>query len=132
MNKVILIGNLTKEPEMRYTQNGTAVCTFTVAVSRRYASKDGNRETDFFPVVAWNKLGEICGAYLSKGHKAAVVGELQTRSYEAKDGTKRYITEIMAEQVDFLTPRNDRQQNAAQATPEVDGFTEICDENLPF
>lgn len=134
MNKVTLIGNLTKEPDMRYTANGTAVCSFTLAVNRRYKDKDGNTVTDFFPIVAWNKLGELCGQYLAKGRKAAVVGELQSRTYEAKDGTKRYVTEIVAEEVEFLSPKGQDDGASAEPSPAplADGFTEIVDDDLPF
>ena len=97
MNKVILIGNLTKDPEMRQTTGGTNVCTFSVAVNRRFKDKNtGEAQTDFFNIVVWRQLAELCGRYLAKGRKVCVTGELQNRSYDAKDGTKRYVTEILA------------------------------------
>ena len=109
MNKVILIGNLTKDPEMRQTTNGTNVCTLSLAVNRRFKDKTtGETVADFFNVIVWRQLAEICGRYLAKGRKVCVVGELQNRSYDAKDGTKRYVTEIVAEDVEFLTPRGER------------------------
>lgn len=105
MNKFIGIGNLTKDVDLRTTQSGKAVATLTIAVNRRFKGQDGEKVTDFFTVVAWNQLGEMCGKYLAKGKKVAVSGELQTRSYDAKDGTKRYVTEIIADEVEFLSPR---------------------------
>lgn len=146
MNKVIMIGNLTKDPEVRSTGSGVSVCSFRIAVSRRFANQSGERVSDFFDVVAWRQLGELCGKYLAKGRRAAVIGELQTRSYEAKDGTKRYVTEIVADEVEFLTPRGQEagegggfgggyggggKQQPAPA-PAADGFTDIEDDELPF
>lgn len=102
MNKVTLIGRLTKDPELKFTPgNGTAVTTFTLAVDRRF-SKDGNKEADFIPVVVWGKQAEATANYMSKGKLMGVAGRIQTRSYEAKDGTKRYITEVVSEEVQFL------------------------------
>lgn len=104
MNKVVLIGNLTKDPDVRTTSGGASVTTLSIAVNRRFKDKSGERVTDYFRVVAWNKLADICGKYLVKGNKVSVSGELQTKDYEAKDGTKRYVTEILADEVEFLTP----------------------------
>ncbi|EJO5348132.1 single-stranded DNA-binding protein [Clostridium botulinum] len=102
MNKVVLIGRLTKDPELRFTPgNGTAVATFTLAVDRRF-SKDGQREADFIPIVVWGKQAESTANYMSKGKLMGVSGRIQTRSYEAKDGTRRYVTEVIAEEVKFL------------------------------
>lgn len=106
MNKVFMIGNLTKDPDLRSTGNGVSVCSFRIAVNRRFPNQAGERVSDFFDVVAWRQLADVCGKYLAKGRKVAVVGELQTRTYDAKDGTKRYVTEIIADDVEFLTPRN--------------------------
>lgn len=109
MNKVCVVGNLVRDPELRTTSNtGVSVCTFTVAVNRR--SKDD--AADFIPVVAWRELGDICAKYLRKGKKAAVWGELQTRSYEDEGGTRRYITEIVAAEVEFLSPKEAEATNA--------------------
>lgn len=129
MNHVTIIGNLTKAPDMRQTTSGKNVCSFTVAVNRRFKDAQGNAVTDFFTVVAWGKLVELCGRYLDKGRKCCVMGELQNRSYETKDGTKRTITEIVAEQVEFLTLRTDA---ALSETAVPEGFTDIEDEDLPF
>ena len=106
MNKVILIGNLTRDPELTETPSGVAVCRFAIAVSRDYAGADGTRETDFFNITVWRGRAENCGKYLKKGNKVAVVGSLQTRSYEDKDGIKRNVTDIVASEVEFLTPKN--------------------------
>lgn len=125
MNKVILIGNLTKDPEVRTTASGTCVTTFTVAVKRYHKNDDGTKETDFIPVVTWQKLAESCGRYLKKGNRVGVVGEIQVRSYDAKDGTKRYVTEVIAGEVEFLTPKE-------QDKIDTSGFTDIDDSNLPF
>ncbi len=107
MNKAILIGNLANDPESRTTASGIAQCTFRLAVSRRFANQQGVRETDFFPIVCWRQTAELCARYLSKGRKVAVEGSIQTRSYDAQDGTKRYVTEIIADNVEFLGSRDD-------------------------
>ena len=121
MNKVILIGNLTKPPELRTTGSGTSICTFSIAVNRKYRAQDGSQSTDFFEIVVWRKLAENCARWLDKGKKVAVIGELQTRSYEAKDGSRRHVTEIVADEVEFLTPKQD-----------ANGFIDVDDEDLPF
>lgn len=127
MNKVFLIGNLSKDPELRTTNSGTSVCTFSIAVNRR-KDKDGNSTADFFSIVAWRQLAELCGKYLAKGRKVSVVGELQNRSYEANDGTKRHVTEIVANEIEFLTPKGESKEQANFA----EGFTEIDGSDLPF
>lgn len=144
MNKVILIGNLTRDPELRSTPNGVPVCTFSIAVNRRFANQSGERETDFFNITAWRQLGETCSKYLAKGRKVAVTGELRSRTYEAKDGQKRYVVEVVADDVEFLTPREQGgassggyqgQAQADQAAPHdaSDGFADdALDEDLPF
>lgn len=140
MNKAILIGNLTKDPEVRTTPSGATVCTFTIAVNRRFQNQSGERVADFLNIVAWRQLGELCGKYLAKGRKVSVIGEIQTRSYDAKDGSKRYITEIVADEVEFLSPKGQEsgsgsyerayERQSLPAAPE--GFTEIDDDQLPF
>lgn len=102
MNRAILTGNLARDPELRTTQSGISVCSFTLAVNRRFANQQGVREADFIPIVVWRQQAENCARYLKKGRKCAVSGTIQTRSYEAQDGTKRYVTEIAAEEVEFL------------------------------
>ena len=127
MNKVFLIGNLSKDPELRTTNSGTSVCTFSIAVNRR-KDKDGNSTADFFSIVAWRQLAELCGKYLAKGRKVSVVGELQNRSYEANDGTKRHVTEIVANEIEFLTPKGESKEQSNFA----ESFTEIDGSDLPF
>lgn len=130
MNKVILIGNLSKPPELRTTNNGTSVCTFSIAVNRKYKAQDGSQITDFFDIVVWRQLADLCAKWLDKGKKVAVVGELQNHSYEAKDGTKRHVTEVLADSVEFLTPKSDRNQSVDDI-----GFTDITGdegEGFPF
>ena len=105
MNKIVLIGNLTHDPDTRSTPNGVTVCSFTIAVNRRFASQGGERQTDFFRINAWRQLGDVCSRYLAKGRKVAVVGELQARTYEAKDGTTRMSLDVSADEVEFLTPK---------------------------
>ncbi len=106
MNKVLLIGNLTRDPELSETSGGVAVCHFSVAVTRDFASADGTRETDFFNVTVWRGRAETCGKYLKKGNKVAVMGSLQNRSYDDKDGIRRTVTEVIASDVEVLTPKN--------------------------
>lgn len=104
LNKVQLIGNVGKDPEMRYTANGSAITTFSLAVNRNFTGTDGERreETDWFDIVTWTKLAELCSQFLQKGRQAYVEGRLQTRSWEGQDGVKRYKTEVIAQTVLFL------------------------------
>ena len=143
MNKAFLIGNLTRDPEMRTTASGTSVCTFSIAVNRRFANQQGVREADFINIVAWRQLADLCGRYLSKGRKCAVVGSIQTRTYDAQDGSKRYVTEIIADNVEFLGSRDEGQRSGDYAAPAApapaphapaggSGFTEVDDDELPF
>lgn len=139
MNKITLIGNLTHDPEVRSTPNGVTVCTFTIAVNRRFAQQGGERVTDFFRINAWRQLGENCARYLAKGRKVAVIGELQARTYEGKDGATRMSLDVSADEVEFLTPRSQdegsgysapRQSNAAPQ--DLAGFTDIQSDDIPF
>lgn len=146
MNKVILVGNLTRDPELVTTNNGIALCRFTLAVQRRFASSDGEREADFINIVVWRAQAENCHKYLKKGSKAGVVGTIQTRSYDSGDGTKKYATEVVAEEVEFLSTKSSGSENA-QETPApqepsgskssgksdvISKFEPIDDDNLPF
>ncbi|HHU43729.1 MAG: single-stranded DNA-binding protein [Bacillota bacterium] len=136
MNKVILIGNLTRDPELTMTANNIALCKFTVAVSRRYTNSDGTRETDFLPVVCWRSQAENCGRYLRKGSKVGICGSIQTRSYEASDGTRRFITEINADEVQFLSSRSADFVDV-QELPEIEESKKLSDlkpvdDELPF
>ena len=105
MNKLFLIGNLTRDPEMSETATGVAFCRLGIAVNRPYQGSDGERTTDFFNVTVWRTHAENCGRYLKKGSKVAIVGSLQNRSYEDKDGNKRQVTDIIANEVEFLSVR---------------------------
>lgn len=127
MNKVFLVGRLTKAPELKTTPNGVSVATFTLAVNRR--GKEAG--ADFLPIVAWRTTAELCGKYLSKGQKAAVSGEIQTRSYEAKDGSRRYVTEIQADDVEFLAKAGQRAQENPEFAAEMEGMM-VEDEELPY
>jgi len=127
----MLIGNLTRDPELRYTTSGVPVCSFTIAVNRRFKTADGQRETDFFNVSAWRQLGELCANHLAKGRKVAVAGSVQTRNYEAKDGTKRTAVDVVADEVEFLTPREQGTHDAAQQGVPA-GFTHVDEDELPF
>ena len=134
MNKVILVGRITKDPEVRYTQSGIAVATFTLAVDRKYAKKDSGQQTaDFIPIVCWRKLAEIVGNNLVKGRRVGVEGAMQVRTYDAQDGSKRWVTEVVADEVEFLDSRQDAQ--AGGNAPEQGYPTkapEIPDEEIPF
>jgi single-strand DNA-binding protein len=125
LNQWTGIGRTTKEPEFRQTQNGVSVATFTIACDRNFKNAQGEKETDFFNIICWRGLAETVGRYLGKGRLVAVSGRLQNRSYEAKDGTKRYITEIVANEVQFLDRAKDAQQ------PQFEEV-EIDDSELPF
>lgn len=126
MNYVSMIGRLTKIPDIKQTNTGKNVCTFTLAVNRRYKDAQGNATADFFPVQAWEKLAELCARYLDKGSKVFVSGELRNRSYEAKDGSKRTVTEIIANEIEFLSPK------AEPATPPMEEWQQVEDSDLPF
>lgn len=129
MNKIIIIGNATNSPELRKTGNGTAVTGFTVAVNRRF-----EKTTDFFKVNAWRGLAEVCAKYIEKGSRVAVIGELQTRSYTAKDGTARVSVEVSADEVEFLSaPANRNAETVTlNTTPNVDAFDDISSDELPW
>lgn len=132
MNKCILVGNLTKDPELTTTSNGVAVCRFSIAVSRRFANADGEREADFLNIVVWRNLGENCHKFLKKGSKVGIVGNIQTRSYDAADGSKRYVTEIVAEEVEFLSTRQADDQPRSSSSTEATKLQPIADDGLPF
>lgn len=127
LNRVILIGRLAADPELRYTQQGVAVTNFRIAVDRPFTNQQGEREADFFPIVTWRKLAETCAHNLSKGRLVAVEGRLQTRSYQAQDGSTRWITEVVADNVRFLDWPREGRPDAAEAT--FDGYEE---DEVPF
>lgn len=150
MNKVILAGRLARDPELRYTQSGKAVATVTLAVSRRFSrnSSDQQPTADFIPIVAWEKLAEICGNNLIKGSQVLVEGRMQVRSYEAQDGSKRYVTEVVANEIEFMGSKPQHEGGyqpaaapqhaapAAPAAPAAGGASSfgpsIPDEEIPF
>jgi single-strand DNA-binding protein len=138
LNKVMLIGNVGKDPEMRYTANGKAVTSFRIACSRTFASNEGERreETDWFDVVTWDKLAELCSQFLQKGSKAYVEGRLQTRSWEGQDGQKRYRTEVVAQTVLFLDRAGAAPQRMAEsysgAGAAAGGGEHVDPDDLPF
>ncbi len=116
LNKIILIGRLTRDPELRYTPNGTAVCNFSLAVERNFTNRDGEREVDFIDIVVWRRQAENCANHLAKGRLVAVEGRLQIRSYENSEGQKRRVTEVVANNVQFLewADNNNRSKNKSQ------------------
>jgi single-strand DNA-binding protein len=135
MNKVILVGNLARDPEVRYTPNGKAVASFTIAVNR-FTGQGQKEAADFVPIVAWEKLAEVCGNNLTKGRRVLVEGRLQIRSYDASDGQKRRVAEVIAQNIEFL---DSKQQSAgggnASAAPfDANSFgTEVFpEEEIPF
>lgn len=140
MNKVILIGRLTKDVELRYTQtNNTAVASFSIAVNRKFVKTGEERQADFFNIIAWNKLAENISKYLFKGNQVAISGRLETRSWDDQNGQKHYVTEVIAEEVDFIESKN-KQNNEAilnSTTPinknDDDTSDFICNgDDLPF
>jgi len=156
MNKIHLIGNVVHTPELRTTQTGVNVCKFSIAVSRKVRNaQTGEYETDFFDVQAWRKLAELCANFLEKGKKVAVVGAMQMRDYEGRDGGKRRAWEVVADEVEFLSPRSESTQETphtaqhnmtreearaavklaaamSSKTPADQGFTTVEDDELPF
>lgn len=123
LNKVILIGRLTRDPELRYTPNGTPVASFTVAVNRKFKRE----EADFIPIVVWNKLAEHCATYLGKGRLVAVEGRLQVRNYDTQDGQKRWVTEVICEDIRFLDKGGTSSAGSAidQAKPQNDDWNDL-------
>ena len=137
MNKIILLGRLTKDPEVRYTQNGKVVTQFTLAVDRPYAAADGKKEPDFIPVVIWGKSAELAGNSLGKGQRALVEGRVQIRSYDANDGSKRWVTEVIADRFEFIERKADAQPAQPQQQPKrAEDWTtmgsQVFDEEIPF
>ena len=136
MNKITIIGNVVRDPELRTTQSGINVCTFTVAVNRRV--KGDSNAADFFRVTAWRQLGENCHKFLAKGRKVAVVGAVSVNTYTNQNGETRANMEVTAEDVEFLTPRAEQAEEAPQSTNEsasggvADGYFPADGEDLPF
>jgi single-strand binding protein len=143
INRVVLVGRLTKDPELRYTPNGVAACTFTLAVNRPFTNQQGDRDADFINCVAWRGTAENLANYQKKGNLIGIDGRIQTRSYEGNDGKRRYIAEVIAESVQFLEPKKDettkqQSQQKPQMTGGPDSFFDdsepinIDDLDLPF
>ncbi|MEA5091466.1 Single-stranded DNA-binding protein [bioreactor metagenome] len=142
MNKIILMGRLTRDPEVRVTPSEKTVCTFTLAVDRQFANQSGEREADFINIVVWGKAAELCGNSLAKGQRLLVEGRLQIRNYVAKDGNKRYVTEVIANSVEFVERKNigsvgsnaDGGQEHTASKSGMDGFGKAVafDEEIPF
>ncbi len=132
VNKVILVGNVGKDPELRYTPAGVAVATFSLATSERYKDKHGDvqEKTEWHNVVAWRQLAEICGKFLHKGKQVYIEGKIQTRSYEDRDGNKRYITEIVADQMQMLGGRESGGER--NETPSHSKSPYNPDDDIPF
>ena len=138
MNKVILMGRLTKDPDLKYTSgNNTAVCSFTLAIDRRFQRQGEERQTDFIQIVAWSKLAEFCGKYFQRGRQVAVTGRIQTRTWDDNEGKRHYVTEIVAEEAYFADSKRDGEMPAkasgAQNADQADGFYPLEeDDDLPF
>ena len=143
MNKVILVGNLTRDPELITTNNGISVCKFGLAVQRRFTNQNGEREADFINIVAWRQNADFCYKYFKKGNKVALVGSLQTRSYDAQDGTKRTATDVVVDEIEFASskgPSNNEEFTTEETAGSkssgkndvVNKFEPIDDDNLPF
>ena len=136
MNKVILTGNLTRDPEITTTNGGVSVCRFALAVQRRFQNNEGEREADFINIVVWRAQAENCHKFLKKGSKCGIVGRIQTSSYEASDGGKRYVTEVIADEVEFISTKNST--NDGETTSKtvskspVAELEPIDDDSLPF
>lgn len=132
LNRIVIIGRLTRDPELRSTSNGTPVATFTVAVDRSFSNNRGEKETDFIPVVVWRAQAESCGRYLSKGKMVAVDGRMQIRTYEANDGSKRTVAEVVAENVRFLSPKDGGSGSGSGYTPDFPGEEMTPLDEIPF
>ena len=132
MNKVILVGRLAQDPEVRYTQGGKAVASFNLAVNRFGGGSAQKESADFIPIVAWEKLAEICGNNISKGSKILVEGRLQIRSYEAQDGQKKRITEVVAQSVEFLGDKRNKSENNSDVDYNSFGSEVFPEEDIPF
>lgn len=132
MNKAILVGRLTRDPELKSTANGTNVCSFSVAVNRRYKNAEGNYDADFINCTAWRQTAEFVSKYFTKGRMIGVVGSIQTRNYDDKDGKKVYVTEVAADEVHFVESKGDSNNNTAPVA-DVNDFAPIDDtDELPF
>lgn len=132
MNKLTIIGNLTRDPELRTTADGVSVAGFTVAVNRKKTLPDGNREADYFRVTAWRERGELCAKYLSKGKKVCVIGPVSVRTYETQDGKHGANLEVTAEEVEFLSSRGESEPAKEPEKDQQTGFEKVETDELPF
>lgn len=132
LNRVVIIGRLTRDPELRYTPSGNASCTFTLAVERNFKNSNGEREADFIPIVTWRQLAENCANYLRKGRLTAVEGRIQTRSYENNEGRRVYVTEVLADNVRFLESAKNEDLQQQNDDYSVGTPIDISEEDLPF
>lgn len=130
MNKLIIIGNLTRDPEVNEANNGQVVTNFTVAVNKR--GRNGHPEATYFRVAAWDQLGALCTSYLSKGRKVCVTGSVEARGYVARDGAVRAQLEVTAREVEFLTPRGDEQDGETVEPVAADALQPVQDEDCPY
>lgn len=132
MNKVILSGRLVRDPELRYTQTGKAVANFTLAVNRRF-SHNQEQTADFIPIVVWDKLAEVCSKHLFKGSQVLIEGRMQVRNYEAQDGSKRYVTEVIAQELEFMGSKPTALESKP-LSPQAQNFGQEVhpDEEIPF
>ncbi len=136
LNRVVLVGRITKDPEVRMTGSNIAVCSFTIAVNRQFADANGTRQADFINCVVWRAQAENLGKFVKKGSLLGIDGKLQTRSYESETGTK-YITEVVCDSIQFLESKNDNSEHVNNANTEESYFSsskkiEISEEDLPF
>lgn len=134
VNKAIIVGRLGRDPEVRYTTSGTAVCNFTVATSDRYKDKNGDPQesTEWHRIVAWGKLGEICGEFLAKGKQVYVEGKIQTREWEDKEGQKRYTTEIRANEMQMLSSKSEGSGGGREQGGDFEEEPFANDDDIPF
>lgn len=132
MNKVFLIGRLTRDPELTVVSTGISLCRFSIAISRRFVNADGTRETDYFNCVAWRGLADNCAKFLKKGSQVAVAGSIQTRSYENKEGVKVNVIDIVADDVEFLTSKAEAEVTSGPKDDHVAELQPIQDDDLPF
>ncbi len=131
LNRIVLIGRLVRDPELRYTPNGIAVASFTLAVDRPFTNKEGERETDFINIVVWRKQAENCASYLSKGRLAGVDGRLQLRTYE-QDGQRKYFTEVVADSVQFLDRGSREDRSGDSASQDYGKDVDVNEDDIPF
>ena len=132
MNKLTIIGNLTKDPELRTTTTGVNVCTFTVAVNRRKTQNNQNPEADFFKVTAWRERGELCAKFLRKGRKVCVIGPVSVSTYTGNDGTTRANLEVTADEIEFLSPRVSDPEESPAPRDAQSGFEQVDTDEIPF